>query len=192
MSAPLPRLEEPAQRELLALARRTLERYLASGQKPDYTPALEEIETPAAAFVTLRNGGELRGCIGHLASDRPLFRAVAECVISAAVDDRRFRPVTHDELGEIDIEISVLTPFRRVAGPEEIEIGRHGLLLSRSGRRGLLLPQVAVEHGWDRETFLGQTCRKAGLPTDAWRDSTTVIEVFGAQVFSDRKLGPAT
>ena len=189
MSAPLPRLEEPAQRELLALARRTLERYLASGQKPDYTPALEEIETSAAAFVTLRNGGELRGCIGHLASDRPLFRTVAECVISAAVDDRRFRPVTHDELGEIDIEISVLTPFRRVAGPEEIEIGRHGLLLSRSGRRGLLLPQVAVEHGWDRETFLGQTCRKAGLPPDAWRDPNTVIEVFGAQVFSERKLG---
>jgi AmmeMemoRadiSam system protein A len=153
-----------------------------------YAPALPALEAFCGVFVTLHNREQLRGCIGHIAPDRPLFRAVQECVIAAATDDTRFQPVDPEEVLDLDIELSVLASFRAIASVEEIEIGRHGLLLSRSRWRGLLLPQVAAEHGWDRDMFLAQTCRKAGLPMDAWRRSDTKIEVFEAQVFSEGLL----
>lgn len=153
-----------------------------------YVPALPALEALCGVFVTLHNRDLLRGCIGHIAADRPLFRAVQECVIAAAIDDTRFSPVDPEEVRDLDIEVSVLAAFRSIDSVEEIEIGRHGLLLSRSRRRGLLLPQVAAEHGWDRDMFLAQTCRKAGLPMDAWRRPDIKIEVFEAQVFSERLL----
>ena len=126
---------------------------------------------------------ELRGCVGYVAPVAPLYRAVAETARAAAFEDSRFLPVTQEEAPRLEVSLSVLSPLFPIL-PGAVEVGRHGLVISHGGRRGLLLPQVAVEHGWDRETFLEQTCRKAGLPLDAWRKGAT-IEAFTAEVFSD-------
>jgi len=138
---------------------------------------------PRGVFTTLYLGGELRGCVGYPSPIRPLYQAVAETARAAAFEDTRFWPVTEEEASELKISLSVLSPlFPIEAG--QVEVGRHGLVISDGLRRGLLLPQVPVEHGWDRETFLEQTCRKAGLPAGAWRRSV-VIEAFTAEVFGD-------
>ena len=126
---------------------------------------------------------ELRGCVGYALPTVPLYRAVAETARAAAFDDSRFLPVTKDEAPGLEVSLSVLSRLFPIH-PEAVEVGRHGLLVSEGARRGLLLPQVPVEHGWDRETFLEQTCHKAGLPLDAWRKAAT-IEAFTAEVFSD-------
>jgi len=131
-----------------------------------------------------RRDKELRGCVGYVIPTCPVHRAVAETARAAAFDDNRFPPVTKEEAPHLEIELSILSPTQPVEA-EEVEVGRHGLLISWHGRRGLLLPQVAVEHGWDRTTFLEQTCRKAGLPLDAWRKGAT-IEAFTAEVFGDQ------
>ena len=133
--------------------------------------------------MTLHKQGHLRGCIGHVRGDEPLYLTVCECAIAAALSDPRFAPVTPEEIPLMNIEISVLSELRLVS-PEQIEVGKHGLFISLQGRQGLLLPQVAVEWQWDRETFLEETCRKAGLPTDAWRCGATV-EAFTAEIFSE-------
>jgi AmmeMemoRadiSam system protein A len=147
-----------------------------------------EIESRmGGAFVTIHHRGELRGCIGYIDADEPLVRVVARCAVSACSADPRFPPIGRDELPEIDVELSLLGPVEPIAGPEDIEIGRHGLLVERDGRRGLLLPQVATEWKWDALTFLVQTCRKAGLPVDAWRHGTTVWR-FEAEVFGETLL----
>jgi AmmeMemoRadiSam system protein A len=135
------------------------------------------------AFVTLKKHGELRGCIGHIIGDRPLAETVATMAVAAAFEDPRFPPVKEEELKDLDIEISVLTPLRRINNVEEIQVGLHGIILQQGGHSGLLLPQVATEYGWDRNTFLEYTCRKAGLPPDAWKDERTTIHVFSADVF---------
>ena len=127
---------------------------------------------------------ELRGCVGYVLPTCPVYRAVAETARAAAFDDNRFRPVTIEEAPRLEIELSILSPPQPIQ-PDEIEVGRHGLLLSWHGQRGLLLPQVPVEHAWDRITFLEQTCRKAGLPLDAWQKGAT-IEAFTAEVFGDK------
>jgi AmmeMemoRadiSam system protein A len=178
-------MDAAARTELLQLARTTLESHFRSGHVPDYPPQQPELSRRTGAFVTLLRGDSLRGCIGQIIADRELYRVVQHCAVAAATEDTRFEPVAAEELAELEIEISVLTPFRRVADVAEIEVGRHGLIISRSHRRGLLLPQVAAEYGWDRETFLAQTCRKAGLPHDAWKDPSTRIECFEAEVFSE-------
>jgi uncharacterized protein len=126
---------------------------------------------------------ELRGCVGYVLATCPVYRAVAETARAAAFDDNRFPPVTKEEAPYLEIELSILSPAQAVRA-EEIEVGRHGLLISQHGRRGLLLPQVPVERSWDRATFLEQTCRKAGLPPDAWQKGAT-IEAFTAEVFGD-------
>jgi AmmeMemoRadiSam system protein A len=143
----------------------------------------------AGAFVTLHRSGELRGCIGRIRADRPLEQVVQEVAMSAATADPRFPPVKHPEVSEIDLEISVISPFRVIQDITEIEIGRDGLMVSESYASGLLLPQVASEYGWDRETFLEHTCMKAGLPKDHWREGTPKIEKFSAFVFSEKELG---
>lgn len=144
----------------------------------------------AGAFVSLHRGGELRGCIGHIEADRPLPDVVARVAASAATEDPRFPPLTPAELPLVDIEISVLGPLERIdpTNPAQIEIGRHGLVIDQGGRRGLLLPQVATEWGWDRETFLEHLCLKAGLPRDAWRAGAAVYR-FEAEVFSEASEG---
>jgi len=192
MNPAVPRLEDSARRELLALARRTLESYMVEREIPLCIPNHSALKERAGAFVTLRRGTELRGCIGQVLPDAPLFLTVQRCAVSAALEDTRFAPVAAEELPEITIEISVLSQLERVRDPAAIEVGRHGLMVSRGGRRGLLLPQVAAEYGWDLETFLAQTCRKARLPPDAWRDSGTAIEAFAADFFSEESCRDPT
>jgi AmmeMemoRadiSam system protein A len=136
------------------------------------------------AFTTLYLRGELRGCVGYVLPRYSVYRAVAETARTAAFDDNRFSPVTKEEAPHLEIEISILSPPRPTRA-EEIEVGRHGLLISWHGRRGLLLPQVPVEHGWDRTTFLEHTCRKAGLPFDSWKKGAA-IEAFTAEIFGDK------
>jgi hypothetical protein len=181
------RLDESDQRELLRLARVTLQSYLSAGFVPEYHTSRPGLRTRAGAFVSLHLGPELRGCVGQIVPDRELFRIVQHCAISAAAEDRRFSPVGQKEMDGLTIEISVLTPLRRAQSVEEIEVGKHGIYIIRGANRGLLLPQVATEYGWDRKTFLSQTCRKACLPEDAWQDPTTIISLFEAQVFSEEK-----
>jgi AmmeMemoRadiSam system protein A len=134
-------------------------------------------------FTSLHLRGQLRGCVGYVFPTTVLYRAVAETARAAAFDDNRFAPVNLDEAGSLQVELSILSPPRPIAA-DAIEIGRHGLLISSAGYRGLLLPQVPAEHGWDCTTFLEQTCRKAGLPLDAWQKGAT-IEAFTAEVFGD-------
>jgi AmmeMemoRadiSam system protein A len=136
------------------------------------------------AFVTIHHRGDLRGCIGHIDADQPLARIVAQCAASACSVDPRFVPIGPGELPEIEVELSLLGPLEPIAGPDDIEVGRHGLLIARDGRRGLLLPQVATERKWDARMFLAQTCRKAGLPADAWKAGATIWR-FEAEVFSE-------
>jgi len=143
---------------------------------------------PRGVFTTLYLDGELRGCVGYPSPIRPLYQAVAETARAAAFEDSRFWPVAAEEAPELKISLSVLSPlFPIEAG--QVEVGRHGLVISDGLRRGLLLPQVPVEHGWDRETFLEQTCRKAGLPAGAWRKAAA-LEGFTAEVFGDEDADP--
>ena len=146
------------------------------------SPHLEE---PRGAFTTVYCRGELRGCVGYVLPQAPLYRSVAETARAAAFDDTRFPAITPAELPGVRISLSILSPLRPIRA-EDIAIGRHGLLISRGGRRGLLLPQVPTEHGWDRIMFLEQTCHKAGLPPSAWREGAT-IEAFTAEVFGDKE-----
>jgi len=139
---------------------------------------------PRGVFTSIYLRGELRGCVGYVLPSCPVYRAVAETARAAAFDDNRFPPVTREEAPHLDIQLSILSPAQAIQ-PEEIEVGRHGLLISWHGRRGLLLPQVPVEHAWDRTIFLEQTCRKAGLPLDAWQKDAT-IAAFTAEVFGDK------
>ncbi|MBP8645455.1 MAG: AmmeMemoRadiSam system protein B [Syntrophobacteraceae bacterium] len=174
-------LEDKAQ--LRKIAREMIEAHCRGKKAPEIRSASPRLEEPCGAFVTLKKHGELRGCIGRIISDRPLAETVAEMAVAAAARDPRFPPLTADELKDIEIEVSVLTPLRKITDPQEIQVGTHGIYIQRNGSAGLLLPQVAVEHGWDRQVFLEQTCNKAGLPRDAWKDPKTEIYVFAAEVF---------
>ncbi len=178
-------LDDSDKHELLALARRTLESYFADGRIPEYHTTSPELLAPRGAFVSLHRGQELRGCIGQIVPDRELYHIIQHCALSAALEDSRFDPVTEEELPELTIEISALTPLERIRDADHIEVGKHGLFIERGIYRGLLLPQVATSYEWDRETFLSQTCRKAGLPESAWRDPQTIISIFSAEIFSD-------
>ena len=153
--------------------------------RPD-SPILDE---KRGGFVTLKKNGRLRGCIGYIEAVKPLLETVNEMAYSAAFNDYRFEPVSREEVEDLAIEISVLSPVRVTEDPSEIVVGKHGIIISAVGKRGLLLPQVAVEYGWDRDTFLDQTCVKAGLPKGAWRKSMTTIEIFSAEIFSEEEMG---
>ena len=170
---------------LLALARGTAMRAAAGERGAAPGPVPDGLGAPGAAFVTVRVGGELRGCIGTSASRRPLWEVVDDMATAAATRDPRFPPITARDLDDLSVEISVLSPERVIHDASEIEIGRHGLEVRRRMARGLLLPQVATEHRFDRERFLAETCRKAGLPPDAWRDPATEVWLFEADVFSE-------
>jgi AmmeMemoRadiSam system protein A len=148
-------------------------------------PPTAHLAEKRGAFTSLYLRGELRGCVGFVFPVDSVYHAVAETARAAAFEDVRFRAVTREEAGELKIELSILSPPQSIAA-EDIEIGRHGLLISMHGRRGLLLPQVPVEHNWDRVAFLEQTCRKASLPLDAWRHEAK-IEAFTAEVFGEKQ-----
>jgi AmmeMemoRadiSam system protein A len=149
-------------------------------------PPTRHLAEPRGAFTSIYLHGELRGCVGYILPIYTVYRAVAETARAAAFDDNRFLPVTRQEAVDLEIQLSILSPPQPIQ-QEEIEVGRHGLLISGHGRRGLLLPQVPIEHGWDRIAFLEQTCRKAGLPIDAWQKSAT-IEAFTAEVFGVKSV----
>ncbi|MCX6636202.1 MAG: AmmeMemoRadiSam system protein B [Acidobacteria bacterium] len=183
-------LSEQEQRELLSLAKRSVESVVNSRKLYDYKVAgSESLTYERGAFVTLKKKGALRGCIGYSSALKPLALTVRDVAAYAAVDDTRFAPVTPPELGELEYEISVLSPLRRILDVNEIQVGRDGLVMKKGDREGLLLPQVAPEQHWDRMKFLEQTCLKAGLAPSAWQDADTEIFAFTALVFGDQ-TGP--
>jgi uncharacterized protein len=177
---------EPERQRLLAIARSALEAHVRGEPAPGVPP--DASGTVSGVFVTIHCDGALRGCLGTMSQRVRLYEAVARLAADVATHDFRFAPLQPSELARVTIDLSVLTPTEVVADVETIEIGRDGLIVEQGHRRGLLLPQVAVEHGWDRETFLNQTCVKAGLPASAWRSGAT-IRRFQAEVFGEIAAG---
>jgi len=168
--------------ELIQIAQDALHLQIMCGECYRGTPVHPALLAPGAAFVTLKRGGQLRGCIGQLIPLGPLYLAVADCAVAAATRDPRFDTVSEEELNEMRIDISVLSPLEILDDPSLIEIGKHGLYIEKGGYHGVLLPQVAVELRLDRDQFLNMTCRKAGLAPDAWKHGA-VVKVFSAQIF---------
>jgi AmmeMemoRadiSam system protein A len=180
-------LAEAQRKQLLEVARQSIASVL-DGKTPNWSADQfdDTLRRPAGAFVTLRTrSGDLRGCIGSIRAMEPLYKAVASSAVSAAFRDPRFSPVRAEELPSLELEISVMGPIEPVRDPAEIEVGRDGLIISRGRDAGLLLPQVASEYGWDRQTLLDETCRKAGLAAGCWRLPETRVERFSAEVFSE-------
>ena len=179
-------LTDDEKQALLRIARASILAEL-TGKKPPAAKGQGALEEKRGAFVCLKRRGRLRGCIGFIEARKPLARTVEEMAVAAALQDPRFPPLREEEMKEISLEISVLTPLRKTADVGQIEVGTHGLYVRKGSRAGLLLPQVATEYGWDRDTFLKETCRKAGLAPDAWRDPETEIYLFSADVFGDEQ-----
>ena len=180
-------LTEVQKKMLLKFARDVIGEYLSSGKRIDLPEADGILEDECGAFVTLHLRGRLRGCIGNMIGRGPLIETIREMAIASATADPRFHKLDTDELENVDIEISVLSPMKQIKDVNEIEVGRHGILITRGVYQGVLLPQVAVEYGWDRDTFLEHGCNKAGLPVDTWKDKNTKIEIFSADVFGESK-----
>lgn len=178
-------LSADARRRLLAVARHAIAAHL-SGEPLRHEEVGDELRRPQGAFVTLRRwaDGELRGCVGFVEPRFPLVETVARAAVAAATADGRFEPVRLEELPDLALDISALGPIEPIA-PSDVRVGTHGLLVRQGGRAGLLLPQVPIEHGWDRETFLDQTCLKAGLPAGTWRNPGVEILAFAATVFGE-------
>jgi len=179
-----PDLSTEERDRLLSIARESIAQYLTAGTLPEPRVGKPDLLRKSGAFVTLEIEGELRGCIGQIQARDPLYSTVQQSAVSAATQDPRFSPLSEDELGRVTIEISVLSPLKRVTDVEEIEVGTHGLLISAERGQGLLLPQVAAEEGWSRDEFLQAVCRKAGLPQGAWRDGAALY-TFTAIVFGE-------
>ena len=177
-------LDDADQALLLDIARTSIESYLTGEEPPDFEIS-DNVAKYGAAFVTLEKNGQLRGCIGYTTASGPLYECVSECAVKAAVSDPRFPPVTRDELGNLHIEISVLSPLQKVKVWDEIVVGRDGLMIFKGAARGLLLPQVAVEYSWDRTTFLEQTCLKAGLKKNDYLSADAVVYKFQATIFGE-------
>ena len=177
-------LDEQDRQFLLRLARRSVEEAAAGRPPAQAKPESPVLLEPRGAFVTLKARGQLRGCIGHVVPSQPLHRTVCECAHLAAIRDPRFDPVRPPEVPSLRIEISVLSTLAAIR-PDQIEVGRHGLMVTMGLRRGVLLPQVPIEWNWDRERFLAETCLKAGLDADAWRRGAR-IEAFTAEAFSEQ------
>ena len=170
---------------LLKMARKSIESGFTGGEIPRFKIESSTLKKKMGAFVTLKKQGRLRGCIGLIEGRKPLYETVEEMAQAAAFKDPRFRSVKKDELEGLDIEISALTPLRQIENVGEIETGRHGIYIVKGFHSGLLLPQVATEYSWDRDTFLRETCAKADLPQDAWKDKDTKIFIFSASVFGE-------
>jgi uncharacterized protein len=179
-------LNDEEGRQALKLARRSLEHFVREGRPLKLeTPPGGGLALPCGAFVSLHTkDGALRGCIGHMIGDGPLWELLIELAVSAGTRDPRFAPVTAHELANLVYEVSVLSPMQR-AKPDDVTPGVHGLYIRHGRHSGVLLPQVATQWGWDRQTFLTETCHKAGLPGDAWRDPATEIRTFTAQIFTE-------
>jgi AmmeMemoRadiSam system protein A len=179
--SPLP---SDARRALVRLAREAVAEAVLHKRILEAAAPAGELAVPAGAFVTLRREGRLRGCVGRIEPVDPLAAVVAYCAHAAALEDRRFPPVAAEELSALEIEVSVLSPLRPAA-PHEVEIGRHGVRIRQGAVQGVLLPEVPVRFGWDRERFLAEACAKAGLEPEAWRAPETLLEVFTTEVITD-------
>jgi MEMO1 family protein len=182
-------LTEREQKSLLGIARNTLEKYIRTGKVPEAKPLTPKLSEKRGAFVTLHEHGDLRGCIGYVEAVKPLFQAVSDMAVAASTEDPRFPPVEAGELDKIDIEITVLSPLRPLPSPESVVVGKHGLVIRKGFRSGLLLPQVPVEQCWNREQFLANTCLKAGLQPSAYKEKDAQLFCFTGQVFGEKELG---
>lgn len=176
-------LTDVGKRSLIDIARTAIKCKLTGRDIPELHIELEVLKQKSGAFVTLKKHGLLRGCIGYIEAREPLYKTVAEMAVAAAFNDPRFPPLKPDELAHIKLEISVLSPLKEIKDIKEIELGVHGLYITKGYYSGLLLPQVATEYKWDSLTFLEETCYKAGLRPDAWKDKDTRIYIFSADVF---------
>ncbi len=176
-------LSEEERVELHRIAKTVIENKARGEAVPAFSPVGDKLREERGAFVCVYKQGMLRGCIGLIEASGPLHKTVEQMAESAAFRDPRFRPISADELPYLNLEISVLTPLQKIDSPDEIQVGKHGILIRRGYLSGLLLPQVATERDWDRLTFLQETCRKAGLPRDAWKDKASEIYIFSADVF---------
>jgi AmmeMemoRadiSam system protein A len=181
----LPALTASDRVALLALARHAIAAHLDHQPPPPTADLPDRLRAAQGAFVTLHINGELRGCIGVVEADRAVCEVVTRCAVGAATEDPRFPPLVIGEMASLRIEISALSHPLLVDSPDQIEVGRHGVIVSREKQQGLLLPQVAIEHGWDRTTLLRQTSRKAGLPPDAWEHGAR-LQIFEAEVFAEQ------
>ncbi|NQU94826.1 MAG: AmmeMemoRadiSam system protein A [Candidatus Omnitrophica bacterium] len=174
--------------KLLKLARDSITHYLETGKRLDIKESDSVLNAEMGAFVTLHERGQLRGCIGNLQGHGPFYLTVRDMAVEAATGDPRFRPVTLEELKDIDIEISALSPMEKIDDPEKIETGTHGVLVKNGFRSGVYLPQVAIEAGWSREQFMNSLCgQKAGMPPDAWKKGECDIYIFTALVFGEKE-----
>jgi AmmeMemoRadiSam system protein A len=183
-------LGQAAREELLGIARRCLQAAARGEDPPQVSSGNPELQGPGGCFVTYKTRGRLRGCIGCFESPGPLFKTVAEYARTSALSDPRFagNRITPDEVPEVDIEISVLSPRERIEEPLSIELGVHGIYVEKAGRSGCFLPQVATDHNMSKEQFLSECCAgKAGLPPDAWRDPATGVYTFTAEIVSEQK-----
>jgi len=180
------KLNAEEQKKLLQIARKTILDELRKGKIERETATSDGLGRPCGAFVSLHKLGQLRGCIGTFTSPRPLVDTIQEMALSSSQKDPRFPPVREDEMPDIDIEISVLSPLKEIKDVNEVEVGKHGIYITKGFYSGVLLPQVATEYGWDRETFLDHTCMKAGLPPGTWKEEGVKIEIFEAQVFGEK------
>jgi len=178
-------LNDQEQEILLSIARQAIIDQVRTGQYEVEPREEKSLNFRSGCFVSIKQNGKLRGCIGNFQSELPLFTEVAEMAVSSATKDPRFYPMRDADLDNFRLEISVLSPLEKIEDIEEVVVGKHGIYLEKSFHRGVLLPQVAVEHNWDRKTFLMQTCIKAGLPTDAWRTEDAEIYIFSAQIFAE-------
>ena len=180
-------LSSKQKRILLHIARAAIQSYVGEGERLKVTEKDARLNEQEGAFVTLSKNGKLRGCIGNILGSGPLYLTVRDMAVAAATQDPRFKPVTKEEIKDLDLEISVLSKPRRVKSAEDIVLGKHGVIISRNGHSGVFLPQVAEETHWSKEEFLSQLCaQKAGLPPTCWKDPETQIAVFTAQVFSEK------
>jgi AmmeMemoRadiSam system protein A len=177
-------LTPEARRQLFQIARDSIAAEFRGTRHRPPRPEDPQLLQPGGAFVSIHAGEALRGCIGLLEAEEPLYLTIASMARSAAFDDPRFPPLRQEELAEVDLEISVLSPLQKLDDPSEVEVGRHGLYILKGGRRGVLLPQVAPQQGWDRRRFLEETCHKAGLPRDAWKKKAKIY-MFTATVFEE-------
>lgn len=168
---------------LINIVKRTIQCKLDGSNAPEFHVESETLKEKRGAFVTLKKDGQLRGCIGYIEANRPLYRTIEEIAVVSAFNDPRFSPLRRDELERLTLEISVLTPLAIINDINEIEVGVHGIYIVRGYRSGLLLPQVAIEYKWDRLTFLEETCYKAGVSSNAWKKKDTKIYLFSADVF---------
>ncbi len=178
-------LTENDGKTLIAIAREAIQHCVKN--QPYHCQPREEkaLNKRSGCFVTIKKNGQLRGCIGNFQGREPLFKDVVSMAVASATQDPRFSPMSCDELDHFNLEITVLSPLKKIEYISVIEIGEHGIYIEKNFHRGVLLPQVATDHGWDRETFLNQTCAKAGLPTDAWRSPDADIYIFTGQIISE-------